>query len=245
MSITHEALVASQFGPRARAYLESPDHANGADLDRLASLVAAKPGGRVLDLGCGGGHVSFAVASFSVDMLSAVCGEAARRGFAQIRTEQGAAEALPFPDADFDFVLTRFSAHHWDDLAAGLHEIRRVLKPSGTAVVVDTVSPGTPALHDTFLQTIELLRDPSHVRDYSVAEWLEALQTAGLHPAVPITSRLRLDFARWVARIGTPDVQVNAIRTLQEKAPVEIVERYEIEADGSFKLDTALIEAGL
>ena len=175
MSASHGSLVAAQFGPRARAYVESRDHAEGGDLERLAALVAARPGSRVLDLGCGGGHVSFAAAPFSGevvafdlcgDMLAAVREVAARRGFANITTLQGTAEALPFPDASFDIVATRYSAHHWPDLAAGLAGIRRVLKPDGLAVLMDVVAPAA-TLSDTFLQCIELLRDPTHVRDYT------------------------------------------------------------------------------
>jgi len=51
-----------------------------------------------------------------------------------------------------------------------LREARRVLKPGGRAVFMDAISPG-PALLDTYLQAVELLRDPSHLRDYSLAEW--------------------------------------------------------------------------
>ena len=252
MSAAHEALVATQFGPHARAYVESADHSAGADLERLAALAAARPGARVLDLGCGGGHVGFAVAphaaevvafDLSPDMLAAVAAEARTRGLTAIRTEQGSAEALPFPDASFDFVFTRMSAHHWHDVAAGLADMRRVLRPDGVAVVVDVVAPDGNPLHDTFLQAVEILRDPSHVRDYSTTQWLAMLRAAGFKPSAPVMGRLRLDFARWIARIGTPEVQVRAIRALQRQMPPDVIERFAVEPDGSFKLDTAMIEA--
>ena len=251
MSAAHEALVAAQFGPHARAYVESADHATGADLARLAAMVAARPGARVLDLGCGGGHVTYAVAphaaavvacDLSPDMLAAVAAEARARGLANVRVERGTAEALPFPDASFDIVLTRMSAHHWHDVAAGLAGMRRVLRPGGLAGVVDVVAPEGPALHDTFLQAVELLRDPSHVRDYTPSEWLVMLRAAGFAPAAPVMARLRLDFAGWIARIGTPVVQVQAIRALQARMPPDVIERFAIAADGSFTFDTALFE---
>ncbi len=252
MTGAHETLVAAQFGAHARAYVESADHAVGADLVRLTALVATRPMSRVLDLGCGGGHVSFAVArqareviayDLSSEMLAAVRGEAAARGLANIGFEQGSAEALPFADASFDFVLTRFSAHHWSNLPAGLGEMRRVLKPEGRAVVIDTMSPGDPVLHDTFLQALELLRDPTHVRDYSQAEWHEALRAAGFKPLSPTVGQLRLDFARWVARIGTSPLRIDAIRDLQTQMPDEVRRHFAVETDGSFTLDTIWIEA--
>ena len=250
MSASHQALVAKQFGPRARAYVESADHAAGADLEHLAALVRDRRDARVLDLGCGGGHVAFTVAphvgdvvayDLSEAMLEAVRDEARARGLANIGTRRGTAEALPFPDASFDIVVTRFSAHHWYDLDAGLAGMRRVLAPDGLAVVMDTVAPGVPAL-DAFLHEIELLRDPSHVRDQAPADWVAALRRSGFAPSVPRLARLRLGFAAWVARIGTPDAQVCAIRALQAAAAPEIKEHFALEADGSFTIDTMTIE---
>ena len=175
---SHQSVVTDQFGPRAQAYLSSAVHAAGEDLQQIASLVRGHKQARVLDLGCGGGHVSFAVApevgevvayDLSAEMLTAVTRAAVDRGLDNLRTECGAAGTLPFADASFDIVLTRYSAHHWRDLDAALKEARRVIRPTGFAVFADAASPGEP-LRDTFLQTIEMLRDPSHVRDYSVAE---------------------------------------------------------------------------
>ncbi|WP_163311821.1 class I SAM-dependent methyltransferase, partial [Enterobacter cloacae] len=87
-----------------------------------------------------------------------------------LHTQAGRAERLPFDDAAFDIVATRFSAHHWYDVRKGLAEARRVLKPGGKLVIVDIVAPEVPLL-DTLLQTAEVLRDVSHVRDYRVSEW--------------------------------------------------------------------------
>src|SRR5262249_51421763 len=119
---THEALVGRQFGTRAAAYLSSAVHAQGADLESLSALVEDDSQAQVLDLGCGAGHVSFAVApraasvvayDLSSDMLDVVACAAKDRGLANITTRQGVAEHLPFPDASFDRVLSSYSAHHW------------------------------------------------------------------------------------------------------------------------------------
>ena len=248
---SHERFIAAQFGPRAAAYVASPVHAGGPDLRDLAALVQARPGGRALDLGCGGGHVSFTVApqvaeivayDLSADMLAAVAGVAAQRGLTNVATRQGSVEALPFADASFDLVLTRFSAHHWPSLATALAEARRVIRPDGLAVFMDAVSPG-PALLDTHVQAIELLRDPSHVRDYSVEEWRRALSAAGFTPGRLVERRLHLDFQPWIERMRTPPVQVEAIRALQAQATEAVRRHFAIEPDGSFMLDTMSLEA--
>ncbi len=248
---THESIVGDQFGSQAGAYLASPVHARGEDLDRLARLVGTRPAARALDLGCGGGHVAFRLApavgqvvacDLSPDMLAAVAAEAVRRGLGNVATEQGLAERLPFADARFDVVASRHSAHHWHDLEAGLREARRVLRPDGLAVFMDVVAPES-VLGDTFFQTIEMLRDPSHVRDYSVREWRRAVESAGFAVRSVACHRVWLDFASWTARMRTPEDHVRAIRSLQGRAAAEIAEYFAIEADGSFTIDTMTLEA--
>ena len=248
---THEALVDHQFGARAAVYLRSAVHAQGADLQTLAALVGAQIQPQVLDLGCGAGHVSFNVAphakevvayDLSSDMLEVVARTTAERGFTNIVTRQGAAEHLPFGDQSFDCVLSRYSAHHWRDLEAGLREVARVLRPGGTAAFVDAVSPGLPLL-DTYLQATELLRDPSHVRNYSRAEWEAAMVRAGLRPGSVSVHRVRLDFATWIERMRTPKVQADAIRALQATVSASVTRYFGFGPDGSFDLDVAMFQA--
>jgi SAM-dependent methyltransferase len=49
----------------------------------------------------------------------------------------GDVAAMPFEDASFDLVVSSLSAHHWPDAEAGFREIRRVLRPGATALVLD------------------------------------------------------------------------------------------------------------
>jgi SAM-dependent methyltransferase len=247
----HEALVGAQFGSRAGAYLTSAVHAQGADLEALAGVVHGRPEAQVLDLGCGAGHVSFAVApqvrsvtacDLSPEMLDVVARAAASRGFDNVLTKQAAAERLPFADAEFDAVLSRYSAHHWRDFDAGLREAARVLRPGGIVAIVDTVSPGS-ALLDTWLQTIELLRDPSHVRSRSRSEWEDALARVGLEPGTVRPFRIHLEFAVWIERMRTPPVRADAIRALHALASDSVTRYFAIEPDGSFSMDVALFEA--
>ncbi len=241
----HAALVAQQFDPRAEAYVASVTHATGEDLEWLAGYAAERKPARALDLGCGGGHVSFHLAPAggtvvaydpSAEMLAAVAREAARRGLINIETEQGMGEALPFADASFDLVASRYSAHHWRDFAQVLREARRVVKRDGVAIFMDTVAP-TEALWDTNLQAMELLRDPSHVRNYTEAQWRAALTEAGFKPGAATLRRLRLDFTSWVERMRTPALFIDAIRALQAGMPAEVRDYLEIAADGSFTID--------
>ncbi|WP_312936314.1 class I SAM-dependent methyltransferase [Pseudomonas sp.] len=247
----HTDVVQRQFGEQANAYLTSTVHAQGSEFALLQAALDGQGSARVLDLGCGAGHVSFHVAplvaevvayDLSQSMLDVVAASAAERGLGNITTTCGAAERLPFDDASFDFVFSRYSAHHWSDLGVALREVRRVLKPGGVAAFVDVMSPGSPLL-DTYLQSVEVLRDTSHVRDYSGAEWQHQLSEAGLWVRSLTRQRLRLEFTSWVARMRTPEPLQVAVRQLQQAMGEEVRQYYQIEGDGSFSTDVLVVFA--
>jgi SAM-dependent methyltransferase len=174
-------------------------------------------------------------------MTIAVAAEAERRGLINIETCCTSSAALPFGDGTFDMLACRFSVHHWHDVPAGLKEARRVLRKSGVAVFADVIAPPRAAA-DTHLQAVELLRDPSHVRDYSELEWRAMLAEAGFAITAITKGRLRMDFADWIARMSTTPDRAAAVRTLQGLASSEVASHFAIEPDGSFTIDTILIE---
>lgn len=245
---TQEDVVVGQYATQAQAYLTSAVHASGEDLAALAALARGHGGARVLDMGTGGGHVAYAIAphvaqvvayDITAEMLAVVERSARERGFSNIVTLHGPAERVPSEDNGFDLVVSRYSAHHWRDFDAGLREAARVAKPGATVAMVDTITPGN-ALLDTFLQSVELLRDPSHVRNRTRAEWEASAAAAGLLPRRSEMFRIRLDFASWVARMRTPALHVEAIRSLQAGMAEPVRRHFAVEADGSFCLDVSL-----
>jgi ubiquinone/menaquinone biosynthesis C-methylase UbiE len=247
----HHEQVADAFGSTAAAYLTSQTHATGADLQTLADSIAATPGATVLDMGCGAGHASFAVAPYAKEvvaydiapqMLATVDGAARDRGLANIRTQQGAAETLPFADASFDWVISRMSAHHWHDVPLALAEVRRVLKPGGRVLFIDIAGSDHPLL-DTHIQAVEVLRDGSHIRDYRADEWIAFFEAAGFTATIRERWRLAIGFDTWVARMRTPELRVAAIRSLWSLAPDEVRQYFDVQDDGSFKLDVLMVEA--
>lgn len=251
MDISQNDFTAGHYAPRAQDYVDSRDHSQGADLDQIEALLRGAGLSRVLDLGCGGGHVSYRAAAHAGQvvacdvtpaMLEAVARTAAERGLGNVVTRQAAAERLPFADGEFDAVLCRFTAHHWSDWEAGLREARRVLKPGALAVFMDAVAPADRAA-DSHLQAVELLRDASHIRDYGVAEWLAALARAKFGIETVTCRKLRMVFPVWTARTRTPRLNADAVRALQDGASTTVREHFAIGADGSFDLDTATMVA--
>jgi ubiquinone/menaquinone biosynthesis C-methylase UbiE len=250
---THHQAVQDQFDPRAEAYLTSPVHAAGPDLAAARERIARElpSGAQILDVGCGAGHLSFALAPAAATlialdpapgMLATVRQAAATRGLPQIETREGSAGALPFAAATFDLVCTRYSAHHWLDVPGALAEMRRVVKPNGFILVIDLLGEDQP-LVDTHLQGIELLRDTSHVRDRSRAEWHALLKQAGFDRIEHSCWPTRLQFAPWIERMRTPEALVTAIRMVLTGAPEEVQRALAIEPDGSFTARTGLFWA--
>lgn len=241
--------VQDQFGKVAANYLTSAVHASGSDLSLLADQLRPYPSASVLDVGCGAGHAAAAVAphvrevvafDLTAGMLEQVRALAAQRGLTNVQTAHGDVEKLPFEDARFDQVISRYSAHHWPNPAAALREIRRVLKPGGRFLLSDIVSSDTFVL-DTFLQAVELLRDLSHVRDHSPSQWLTMFAEAGLPARLEAGWPVPLAFDAWVERIATPPQNIAMIRTLFDTVPAEVREAFLVQPNHDFTIQGALI----
>jgi ubiquinone/menaquinone biosynthesis C-methylase UbiE len=242
--------VARQFSAVAEHYRTSAVHAGGEDLAQLVAAAALTGQEQVLDAGSGAGHTALALAPnavhvIAVDLAAAMLAQGRRlaleRGVNNITFQVGDVEALTFAGASFDLVASRYSAHHWPHPQRALAEFRRVLRPGGRVLIGDIVSYDD-FVSDTHLQAIELLRDPSHVRDHTVAQWLAMLAAAGFTPTVRFTWALRLEFDAWVTRMATPAATVVQVRTLLTHAPAEVGARLHVEEDCSFTLQGALIE---
>jgi demethylmenaquinone methyltransferase / 2-methoxy-6-polyprenyl-1,4-benzoquinol methylase len=125
---------------------------------RLLKTAAGRPGERALDLCCGTGDVTFALArqgmdatglDFSEPMLSV-----ARQRLAALNAQphlpgtihflQGDAQQIPFPDNSFDVVTVSYGLRNLADMERGLHEMRRVARPGGRVLVLDFGKPDNP-----------------------------------------------------------------------------------------------------
>ncbi len=123
---------------------------------RAATVELARiaPGEAVLDVRCGTGDVTMAAHAragaagqvHGIDAAPAMIAVARRKAAQAGQTidyRVAAVEALPFPDATVDVVVSSLMMHHLpDDLKGrGLAEMRRVLRPGGRLLVVDLKRP--------------------------------------------------------------------------------------------------------
>jgi SAM-dependent methyltransferase len=110
--------------------------------------VTIGPRFSILDVGCGGGRTIRKLASLAPEgkvhgidygrgsVAAARRTNAALIAAGHVEIEYGSVSALPFADGSFDLVTAVETAYYWPDLVNDMREVRRVLKPGGTFLVV-------------------------------------------------------------------------------------------------------------
>lgn len=152
------------WSDRAQAYRDSAAHREGPDLDLVVEWALGSR--TALDVATGGGHVARRLREAGLEVVSCDPAPGMRPDVICV------AEDLPFADSGFDVVVTRVAAHHFADPAAATREMARVT--SKLVLVVDNLFMGEEA------EEAEVLRDPSHVRNYTEDEWRAMFGGAGL-----------------------------------------------------------------
>ncbi|MGH2388624.1 MAG: class I SAM-dependent methyltransferase [Chloroflexota bacterium] len=244
--------AAAQFDRVADAYATSAVHAEGADLARLVKILSPAGTWDVLDVGTGAGHAALAVApsvarvtavDVSAKMLAVTERLCAERDITNIEVVQVDGHSLPFAAARFDGAVSRFSAHHWADPDRVVEETRRVLRPGASFVLIDSICP-VPGSLDTFLNALELLRDPSHARNDRLSQWGNRFTRLGFVVRDEEEWLLELEVEAWLRRSATVPWRAEACRKLLAEAPTEARSALAIAADGSrFSIPCALIRA--
>ena len=174
------------WSARAEAYVESDAHREGEDLDLL---VAWASGARTaLDVATGGGHVARRLRQAGVEVVTTDSAPGMRPDVVS------RAESLPFADGAFDVVVCRTAAHHFADVRAAVRELARVSRDR--VLIVDTLHMGDA------VEEAEALRDPSHVRNYTEAEWRGYIEEAGLRIDEVLILAHAFDLAAWLERTG-------------------------------------------
>lgn len=232
-----KSLVQSQFGANAAAYATSDVHAKGESLAMLVAMAGPRHDWIGLDVATGAGHMALAFAphvarmiasDITQEMLDETRALAAERGLANIETTFAPAERLPFPDQSFDLVCCRLAAHHFADPVAFVSEAARVLKPGGTLALVDNVSPDAAMLPELDRDALRLagivynqfekLRDPSHGRALTAAEWIELVEDAGLEVAGQQVVPKEMAFVPWVERMQCDAATVARLLAMLDRA---------------------------
>ena len=220
----NKKLIQAQFGQNAGAYVESKVHRLGASLARLLALTPPAPTWHVLDVAAAIGYTGYAFAphvdhvwitDITAEMLELARQEAIARGLTNVTVEYADAESLPYANGTFDLVTCRIAPHHFGDVTPFMGEAARVLRPGGQLAIVDNVVPAGAG--GDYVNAFEKLRDPSHYRCLSVAEWLAAYAAAGLDVTHHETLDKKMPFEFWAKRHN--DATQQFLRALLTEAP--------------------------
>ena len=188
------------WSDRAELYRQSAIHSAGDDLDLVVEWCEPGDGVTVLDVATGGGHVARRLrgAGCSVVTVDPAPGMQA--------DVLAPAEHLPFADDSFDAVASRLAAHHFADVLGALKEMTRVAR--SRVVICDNTFVSETS------EEADRLRDPSHVRNYGIAEWHSFFELAGLQVADEVSTVRDTDFEDWLARTETPAGDRDRVREL-------------------------------
>jgi ubiquinone/menaquinone biosynthesis C-methylase UbiE len=208
--VRHLEAVNAEFTRQAATFAESPTLKAADVTERVAAALADLSGERVLDVACGPGILTNALASkaasvvgldFTAEPLrlaAANTGEDLRASFVR-----GLAEGAPFSPGAFGGAVIRLALHHFEDPAAILREVRRVLTPGGRLVVLDILTTADAAqarLHNA----IERLRDPSHTTFSSEPALRELIEASGFDLVTAETWAKPRRFADWAEVVNAP-----------------------------------------
>ena len=136
-------------------------------------------------------------------MLAVGKEEAAKSGIANIQFVNGYAEKMPFDDQYFDTVLTRLSFHHFTEMETPFSEMSRVLKSGGQLVIID-LEAAEESLRD-IADTIETMRDPSHVKNHSQDEFAALYEKHGYTITKQEVTPLSQPLTSWMELTNTPN----------------------------------------
>jgi SAM-dependent methyltransferase len=178
------------WSARADAYRTSAIHSAGDDLDLVVEWCEPAEGVTALDVATGGGHVARRLRDAGATVVTADPAP----GMGADTTAP--AEHLPFADSSFDVVACRLAAHHFADVSVAVSEMARVARHA--VVICDNTFVSEAS------EEADRLRDPTHVRNYAVAEWHSLLVQAGLEVVDERFMERPLEIEPWLDRAETP-----------------------------------------
>ncbi len=182
----HNRLVIEQFTHQAKPFADAPIHSAADSLELLLTTAGVTEDDEALDVACGTGIVSCALARVArhvkgIDLVPAMLDQArklqAETGLRNVRWELGDVAKLPYMDESFSLVITRYTFHHFADARAVMREMARVCTTGGRVVIAD-VTP--EAAKRKAFDEMEKLRDVSHASAFTIDELKELGQSDGL-----------------------------------------------------------------
>jgi len=168
------------------------------------------------------GKVSELVASdITPEMLVQTGKLAEEKGIKNLSYCLADARNLPFQTNTFDVVSCRIAIHHIDDADKAVFQMGNVLKKTGRLFIQDILGIYNDQAR-SYMDNIEKLRDPSHIKNYNRKEWNNFLVKGALKVFHSEIVSGVYDLDEWTSRSGTPVENVEKIKSLLELMPEAI-----------------------
>lgn len=183
----HNELIVDQFTKQAIPFANILAHSNEESTNLLIKMSKLSASDTVLDVACGPGLLSCALAPHvqmmtGIDLVPAMIEKAQKsqqeKKLSNINWKIGDIQPLPFADSVFTVVVCRYAFHHFLKPETVLKEMIRVAKPKGRVAVID-VFTSSAAQSDVYDQ-VEKLKDPSHIRTLPLTELQGMIAKSGL-----------------------------------------------------------------
>ena len=228
-----------QFDRQAAHYNAQWNAWNRESLGWLIEHAHCRDSDKWLDVATGAGFTAVAFAPLvakvagvdvSVAMLNEARGRVRAAGLANLVFASGAAETLPFGTEAFDGVVCRLAAHHFLSVPRFVAEAYRVLRPGGRLLITDTTGPDDAPEVDAWHNHVEVLRDGSHVRNYTPGEWCGFVTGAGfaLEEWQQVPEPMPIILEDWLEKAGCHGPAAAEVRRLFEEAPPDMVRTFAI-----------------
>ncbi|WP_373895962.1 class I SAM-dependent methyltransferase [Virgibacillus natechei] len=223
------------FSKNKEAYVTSSTHSKGSDLSLLTEWLNPQSTMSVVDIATGGGHVAKQLSPYvksviATDITKEMLENTASHltSFTNIDYVVADAEHLPFLDNIFDIATCRIAAHHFPNPEQFISEVHRVLKPNGIFLLIDNVASEEPE-YDVFYNSLEKMRDYSHVRSLKISEWKHLLLQNNLSIMDQQQRKKTLPYEAWVNRTMETKEAIDRVSNFIMNASEELQHYYQVE----------------
>ena len=183
-------------------------------LEKILDTINVSDGMKILDLGCGSGYLTFAIAGRNgnvhvtgldivAETLKKNKSEANERGIKNLTFTAYDGLHFPFEDGFYDMVVTRYALHHFPEIKKSINEVSRVLKKGGRFFLSDPRPNECDATR--FVDDYMQLKKDGHIKFYTKDEWISICDECGMQLISSFDSQIRFPKKKSTA-VGYEDV---------------------------------------
>jgi ubiquinone/menaquinone biosynthesis C-methylase UbiE/glutathione S-transferase len=211
--------------------------ADVADIEKAVAELKLRPGTAALDVGTGRGHTALALAGRGFMVTASDTEVAPMQEAARVAQEKKltvafhdhGADRLPYESSVFGLVVSRMAAHRFTAPESFVRETARVLKTYGYIVLIDVTVPDDQVEAFAWMNAVEKLRDPAHVRFVAPNVWRKWCTDAGLTVTrLQVESFPQPDLNAYFGETNTPPENRKKILEMMAKAPASVRELFKI-----------------